>query len=440
MRLTRKGLWTKTMMMFNVFLPKSGKSAGFTRPYLAVGALLFSLLVLLLNILSYTITQDRPVIVLYSSLIIWVVICACLAALKVGVRQEIVTGSFQAILTTAITFLLVSFGGSFYAPGIFFFMVTILHSSLFSSYRLALIQSAYVIAGTIFIFWKVNAFGYSIPFEWPFDVYVDRLHFVIIIVSLTTYFAMALHEYFRKSAQQAMVGERAWLLRSSRLHEVSTLAESLSFQIYSPLREFGRDFGRLKNALGSESFDTLESERVRAMDRSVEELIQISRSFDWIYRGHKHDFLSGASIDLVLRNLRILLEGKALENGWVLRFQSDHPDRQITGDIPSLMLLFVTLAHRNFDRYSSSQSMALNLSASISDDGKGAVVWRMNWPKTGEKNAFFRFDSPRESLSKMVDEIRQSLLEELVRDCHASLDQRMSETHHEITISFPQSP
>lgn len=43
-----------------------------------------------------------------------------------------------------------------------------------------------------------------------------------------------------------MVGERGWLLRSSRLHEVSTLAESLSFQVYRPLQEFGRDFGRLK--------------------------------------------------------------------------------------------------------------------------------------------------------------------------------------------------
>lgn len=439
MKLSQKYVWTRTTRFLDLFLPKSNRNSNQGPPYLAVGALLLSFVVLSLNILSFTQSQDRPLAILQASLLLLFYIGGCLVALKAGVKQQIVTGSFHMFMTTAITVLQAYYGGSFYAPGLFFFMVSILHASLFSSTRLALFQSLYVIAGTLFVFWKTNDYGYQLPFHWTFDDFVVRLRMVIILVCLTTYLAMMLHDYLRKSAEQALAGEREWLLRSSRLQEVSILAESLSFQIYSPLREFGREFSRLKGALGSESFETLEIERVQAMDRSVEELIQISRSFDWIYRSHKHDFLSGASIETVLRRLRILLEGKALENGWALRFQCDHPDQQIMGDIPSLMLLFVTLAHRNFDRYASSPTMALDLRAVISETGEGPVAWYMSWPKTAEKNAFFSYDSPKDTLSQLVDEIRESLVEELRRDCHATLEQYATKAHFEICIRFPQS-
>lgn len=419
------------------FLPKPSAKDDRLRSYLTVATLLFSLSVILIN-LFHCLFSETGLGVTIATLILFIMTGGCIVALKLGVKQELVTGLFHFILTSTLTVILSSFCGSFLAPGIFFFLLSIMHASLFSSNRWAIVQSLYVVLGTLIVFWKTADIGLSIPFNWAFDVYVDRLRFVLINVCLSTYLAMVIHESFQRNSERELTQERDWLLHSSRLHEVSILAESLSFQIYSPLREFGRDFSRMRHALGSESFDTLEVERVANMHRSVEELIQISRSFDWIYRSHKHDNLAGASIELLLRHLRVLLEGKALENGWALRFQSDCPDYQMRGDIPSLMLLLVTLAHRNFDRYSASSTMALDIMVTDREEaGKPEVEWQITWPRTAEKTLFIRFDSARGHLAEMIDEIRESLIDELTRDCGARLVPRDSATHHELSIIFP---
>jgi hypothetical protein len=401
------------------FLPEDRLIQHRMRAYLAAATLLSASLIMILNLFGLLVTTINPSIHI-EAVVLLVFTLLSLFALKRGVKQERVTGFFLFVLTTMISVMLGFHSHSFYAPGIFFFLIAIMHASLLSSNRWAVAQSIYAVCATIFLFWKNSDYGMNLPFNWTFDTYVMRLRVVIVLVCFACYLCMILHDYFSRRSEVELHQEKDWLLRSSRLHEVSTLAESLSFQVTGPLRELSRDFQRLKDAHGSEGFATLEHERVASMSRSVEELIQISRSFDWIYRSHKLDNLISSPISNLLKQLKILLEGKALENAWTLKFDSDISDEELKGGVPSLMLLLVTLAHRNFERYSSAQDMALTIRVEALD--KNSVVWRMIWPQTPEKMRNFRFDSPRADLSHTVDEIREALILELAKDCGASLE------------------
>lgn len=423
------------VLVLKHFLPEDRQIQNRMRAYLAAATLLSASLIMILNLFALLMTSINPYIHL-EAVILLTFTLLCLFALKRGVKQEMVTGFFLFVLTTMISVMLGFHSKSFYAPGIFFFLISIMHASLLSSNRWAVGQSIYTICATIFLFWKNSDYGMNLPFDWLFDTYVMRLRIVLVLVCFSCYLCMILHDYFSRRGEVELHQEKDWLLRSSRLHEVSTLAESLNFQVSGPLKEFGRDFQRLKDVYGSEGFDTLEKDRVESMSRAVEELIQVSRSFDWIYRSHKLDNLISSSTSNLLKQLKILLEGKALENAWSLRFQSDIPADELKGGVPSLMLLLVTLAHRNFERYSSAHEMALTIKVEALD--KDAVVWRMIWPRTPEKTISFRFDSPRAELSKIVDEIREALIAELARDCCATLESIDRPDESEIKLVMPR--
>lgn len=417
------------------FLPEDRQIQNRMRAYLAAATLLSASLIMILNLFALLTTRINFYIHLEAAFLL-IFTLFCLFALKRGVKQERVTGSFLFVLTTMISVMLGFHSQSFYAPGIFFFLISIMHASLLSSNRWAVAQSFYTILATIFLFGKNFSYGMNLPFNWGFDTYVLRLRVVVVLVCLSCFLCMILHDYFSRRAEVELHQEKDWLLRSSRLHEVSTLAESLNFQVSGPLKDFSRDFQRLKDAHGSAGFDTLEKDRVESMSRAVEELIQISRSFDWIYRSHKLDHLISSTTTNLLKQLKILLEGKALESAWALRFETEIPDDELKGGVPSLMLLLVTLAHRNFERYSSARDMALMIKVEALDGN--SVVWRMIWPRTPEKTMSFRFDSKGADLSHIVDEIREALIAELARDCGASFECIDRGEESEIKLVMPR--
>ncbi len=420
-------------------LPESTRGRNLNRNYLAVASLLLVTLVLSVNLISYFFTKVASEILLETLVLLAGTIVA-LVSLKKAVKVERVTGIYLIFLTTMLSIMLSFHSQSSFAPGVYFFLVFIMYVSFFATNRWVMFHAFFVVLTTLVFFARTYSFGMALPFHWPFSEYVARMQFVIVLLGLSSYICMVLHEVYKKKAESLLSQEKAWLVRSSRLHEISTLADSLSFQIADPLRKFGKDLQQLREIYGQEGFASQEVSRVGKLFQSVEELIQISRSFDWIYRSHRQDNLASSSLSVLLGHLRVLLEGKALENGWGISVHTDSPDELMQGRIPSLLLIIVTLAHRNFDRYAANDEMNLHIEAQCGREADAPFKWRLSWPKTADKALPFRVDSSKRNLTIMVDEIRESLIEELRKDCGGQLELRASGAWHEIVFTLPRRP
>jgi len=439
MKRSLKLSWRNMGSFLDLLLPETRGGMNRNRSYLAVASLLFVSVVVAINLVSFFFMPVSLEVVAGTG-VIFAAAVGSLVGLKRGVKVERVTGCFLVLLTSALTLIITYSGRSSFVPAIFFFLIIIMYVSFFAFNRWAIFQALFVVVATVFFFANTNRYGLIVPFGWPFEEFVHRLQFVVVVLCVTGYTCMVLHEFFRKKTETLLSQEKAWLVRSSRLHEISTLADSLSFQISAPLKEFGQNLKALRDAYPSENFAAFEALVAQAMFRAVEELIQVSRSFDWIYRSQKQDNLVGAELGMLLSHLRVLLEGKALENGWSLAVHTDHPDETMHGPIPSLVLLLVTLAHRNFDRYTANGNMTLVIEARKGTTADTPFTWHMSWPKTLPKALRARGDSTKHDLSKMVDDIREALIDELRKDCLGQIEWRMTDDRFEVNLRVPRHP
>lgn len=207
---------------------------------------------------------------------------------------------------------------------------------------------------------------------------------------------------FRDFMQDDLDQEFEWQLRSARLEEVAVMTRAMHSLMSKPIREFRR------NMLDVKESREVDDEGVEKIGAEMERLVEISRSFSWIYRAYRDEESCSSSSEVLFRHLQILLSMKIENAGWKLKPKPIEQDVEIYGPIPSLMLLLfrkVTLVLEN-----SGIRDSCEFEMGIAHD-RESIVWTFSWPSKGSLISQRAHEGRLTSQSDRAEDLVQELAE-----------------------------
>lgn len=215
---------------------------------------------------------------------------------------------------------------------------------------------------------------------------------------------------FRDLMQRELEQESDWQARSVRLNEVNSMTKSMYALMKRPLNHLDRYW---KDFYGNTSFEdeAIQDEIAKGLD----ELIEVSRSFGWIYRAYRNEGTCVAPSSQLFQNLQTLISQKIEDSGWELQVLPANMDAEIRGPIPSMMLLIFTIVVQIIELSELQQMKFLELQLAQREN---RVNWLLSWPseKVGSILA------PRSPGQKepSITTLRGDLIQDLRESCQAN--------------------
>lgn len=214
--------------------------------------------------------------------------------------------------------------------------------------------------------------------------------------------------------------EQEWQLRSLRISELTSITGIMVPLMRRPLHAFVRDWQAFE-AAPTNSRD----KELAKMDHDLDDLLRVSQSFSWIYRAYRRESGCAAQLATLVQQLEVLLSSKAVEKGWSVKTRSMEQNVEIFGPIPSIMLLLFSTVVQVLE---SAQPEALrHLELSVDKEGH-AVRWIVSWPDSPQGTG-------RQSLDWEGQFMRHDLLQDLKKDCLATIDDYEEKGQHYLRIS-----
>ncbi len=396
----------------SLFLPKA-KRSGSTRlrSFIAVGSLLVATAFEIANVATFLFIPPRAEI-LWANLGLLLVSAACLLTVRLGVETGRVVPFFIGGYTVLLA-LVSAVCGSFIAPGMYFFIIFVMYGALLSLSYWTIIQSAFAIAATLIVFSQTYKFGLSIPWGWEVDDYLRRMNSVVFILCFCSYFCMAVQDYFKRRALQAIRKEKEWVLRKSRFFELSSLTASLNQNLDLPTKVLEQ---QVKALIRQGRFAS--PEELKEIARTVDSVIRVSRSFHLLYDLGTKAPITHTSVRDLFDHLHLVLDTRARELDCTLEFAAEDLDQQIHGPISSLALVLVALAQASFDRsLKSNRTFHVSIGAAPGANPRPVQI-EVGWPKSTERRRFFP-DLDHEDHSRGSRRIRDDFIRGILEESRA---------------------
>lgn len=227
---------------------------------------------------------------------------------------------------------------------------------------------------------------------------------------------MMIFTRLKDNAIKAQVDEIESRIASAKLHEVSSLTQSLFPDLAVPLKNFQKEVLRLNSVEEKEVHKTLDS-----LHEQLINMKNLSSSIGWIYRAYRGDRLGHAPNSYIQSQLAYLLERKLSGTGIQLHASESLESFLLGGPIPTIFLLKLkvlelALAQEDFLHENGVEFSLYHLPES------NRVCFELVWFESGLRKAPLIAEGQDFHLEFLSPEfIRQETIGELIRESGAEI-------------------
>lgn len=249
----------------------------------------------------------------------------------------------------------------------------------------------------------------------------DSLSIVVPMIILrhsVVIFGMVWYVYFKKLGEKEFEATRKSVILSLRLNEVSESLQSLIPALGRPLKTIEN---RLDTLFRTEAFP--DSKEMEEMEKAIQTLVKVAQSMGWLYRAYRFEPVGGTRLYHLREQLEILLQGKFAKELSANKVSVHGEDRVISGPIPNLILLILSLTDYITDFYGDDkpQDGPQSLWVDIELVERELDV-SLSWEKSQKA---FEFSSAKSSLfgeRLSPDDFRLDLIAELLQSSDVKLE------------------
>lgn len=427
-------MFPSLLKIINFFLPSAAELSAETR--LRSRAIVFSILIDLIYEIAFLLvgiwTQSNVTIAL--SLLVAAADCLCLywARSRRAPLQEIFLYliGFYLLLGVADTFYISKswLGSATYYGSLNLLMGCILIRNMLIRFLIL----AFYLSITAICFFEAQNSGFPYPSGLPGSLFIDGVITILLLVYILIWIRVSLR--IIALAQRELNHEVEWKLRSSRLAEIASMTSVMTSLMGRPLQSFKRhwhEWGRAGCRNGN-------AEVIEKVEQELNDLLQISQSFGWLYRAYRQDGEFRVSSRLLLRQLQVLLAHKAEISGWTLKAKPFLQNIEISGPVPSIMLLLFSLCIQVLESEQPLESRQLEIELSHDES---SVAWKLSWPQESLNPVDRRKNAEIGRDAKKVD-LREELIQDLKRVCQVTISSFEEADLHHILIqgAWRQNP
>lgn len=250
----------------------------------------------------------------------------------------------------------------------------------------------------------------------------------VFIIALITVGIISVYLKSRNIMQEELDHEIEWQFRNARLAEISAITRSVHFLMGMPLKAFSDEWLSMAwNAPAKNNEISLNK-----MQQQIEELVRISQSYSWMYRAFQKEGKSSASSDLLVTHLQTLSKIPFDEGGWKWKSKVKAESIEISGPIPSLMLLLFCITIQIVEQTPSEGMDTIQLDVNQKDKW---VIWVFSWPEETEsqRSILNGTDEDKDALS--LGGMRKDLIQDLQQACAAKLLEYKKGDLHVLQVS-----
>lgn len=229
---------------------------------------------------------------------------------------------------------------------------------------------------------------------------------------LGTIVPIFIYVLFRDLTQRDLELESDWQARSARLIEVTSMTKTMYKLMVRPLNVLDNC---LKDLNRNASFDQHSELPQKELEKGLDEIIEISRSFSWIYRAYRDEGSSTAALSQIHQNVQTLISQRIADSGWDLKVPPIEIEAEIQGTIPSMMLLIFSVVVQIIETSELQDARSLRLQVGRREN---RVSWLFSWPSEPAVSIL----SPLVKAGKgppSIIELRQDLIQDLKVICQA---------------------
>lgn len=256
----------------------------------------------------------------------------------------------------------------------------------------------------------------------------DQMNGYVLVSAIALFTIGPIYIYLKSRSimQDDLDHETEWQIRNAKLAEISVMTRTMHSLMNLPLKDFSDEYSNLtKNAASSDNTILLDK-----MQHNIDDLVRISQSYAWMYRAFQKEGDSSASSDVLVMHLQTLSSLAFEKWGWEWRLKPKAEPVEISGPVPSLMLLLFCIIIQVVENPPSQGSNFIQLEVNRTDNG---VNWILSWPAENEYQKSILDGNGGDSLS--LSAMRRDLILDLQKACGATLSEYQKDTLRVLKVS-----